>query len=98
MNRTYVSVEWRNHILQEYERLVGAKVEQIEWFETFACVRRLRMVTVALSEGAEKLGMRPDAVAMMQQQMSAMQRVYELLRERTGIRVAEVEKLFASYA
>jgi len=42
--------------------------------------------------------MRPDAVAMMQQQMSAMQRVYELLRERTGIRVAEVEKLFALYA
>src|SRR5215813_11401432 len=98
LSRTYVSVEWRHRILQEYERLVGAKVEQIEWFETFACMRRLRMVTVALSEGAEKLGMRPDAVAMMQQQMRAIQLVYELLRERTGIRVAEVERLLASCA
>ena len=39
--------------------------------------------------------MRPDAVTMMQQQMEGMQRVYELLRERTGIRVAAVERLCA---
>jgi aminoglycoside phosphotransferase (APT) family kinase protein len=95
--RTHGSVEWRDHILQEYERLVGAKVQQIEWFEAFACVRRLRAVTVSLSEGAEKLGMRPDAVTMMKQQLGAIKQVYELLLERTGIRVAEVERLFASF-
>jgi aminoglycoside phosphotransferase (APT) family kinase protein len=45
-------MEWRNHLLQAYERLRRAKVQQIEWFETFACVRRLRMVIVSLSAGA----------------------------------------------
>jgi aminoglycoside phosphotransferase (APT) family kinase protein len=94
--RTHGSMAWRDHILQEYERLVGARVQQIEWFETCACVRRLRAVTVSLSEGAEKLGMRPDAGTMMQQQIGAIKQVYELLLERTGIRVAEVERLFAS--
>jgi aminoglycoside phosphotransferase (APT) family kinase protein len=91
------SVEWRDAILQEYERLVGAKVEQIEWFETFGCLRRLRVMTVALSEGAEKLGLRPDAVTRMQQQMGAMQQVYALLLARTCIRVTEVERLFAAF-
>src|SRR6266571_7217187 len=92
------SVAWRDYILQEYERLVGAKVEQIEWFETFACLRRLRVVTVALSAGAEQLGLRPDAGARMQQQMGAMHQVYALLVERTGMRVAEVERLFAAFS
>lgn len=95
---THGSVEWRDSILQEYEHLVGARVEQLEWFETFACLRRLRVVTVSLSEGAEKLGLRPDAVTMMQQQMGAIQQVYALLLERTGIRVAEVERLFAAWS
>ena len=73
-------------------------MQQIEWFETFACVRRLCAVTVSLSEGAKMLGMRPDAVTMMKQQMGAIKQVYELLLERTGIRVAEVERLFASFS
>ena len=98
MVSTHGSVEWRNRILQEYERLAGAKVEQIEWFEVLACVWRLRTVTVSLSEGAEKLGMRPDAVGMMKQQMGAIQQVYALLLERTGVRAAEVERLLAAFA
>ena len=92
------SVAWRDAILQEYERLVGTTVEQLEWFETFACLRRLRVLTVALSAGAEQLGLRPDAGTRMQQQMGAMHQVYALLIERTGMRVAEVEKLFAAFS
>lgn len=93
---SYLGVEWRNRILQEYERLTGAKVKQIEYFEVFACGRRLFSVMVSLSEGAEKLGMRPEAVTMMKQQMGAVKRVYGLLLERTGIRMVDVERLFAS--
>jgi hypothetical protein len=40
--------------------------------------------------------MRRDAVAMMQQQMAAVQQVYVRLQESTGLRVAEVERLFVS--
>jgi aminoglycoside phosphotransferase (APT) family kinase protein len=92
------SVAWRDAIRQEYERLVGATVEQLEWFETFACLRRLRVLTVALSAGADQLGLHPDAGARMQQQMGAMHQVYALLVERTGMRVAEVERLFAAFS
>jgi len=42
--------------------------------------------------------MRPEVVVMMKQQIGAIERVYDLLRERTGIRVGEVERLFASFS
>ena len=87
--------KWRHRILQEYERLAGAKVEQIAYFEVAACSKRLGSVALSFSYGPEKLGMRPDAVTMMRQQMGALKRVYDLLLERTGIRVAEVEELLA---
>ena len=90
---SYESVEWRAFILREYERLAGAQVEQLEYFDVAACFKRLASVYFSLSLGPEKLGMRPDAVAMMRQQMGAHKRVYDLLLERTGIRIAEVERL-----
>lgn len=96
LTSTHGSEEWRNRFLQEYERLAGAKVKQIEYFEVCACARRLFDVSVSLSEGAEKRGMRSEAVTMMKQQMGAIKRVYDFLLDKTGIRVEEVEKLFAS--
>ena len=93
---SYEGVEWREHILREYERLAGAEVEQIEYFDVAACFKRLGSVAVSLSYGAEKLGMRPGAEGVMKQEMRAIKRVYDLLLERTGIRVAEVERLLAS--
>ena len=92
------SVEWREFILREYERLAGAQVEQLEYFDVAACTKRLASVYFSLSLGPEKLGMRPDAVAMMKQHMEAHQKVYDLLLERTGIRIAEVERLLASFS
>ena len=93
---THAGAEWRDPILHEYERLAGARVDQIELFEVLACARRLFDVTVSLSEGAERLGMRPEAAALMRQQREPLQRVYDLLRVRTGLRLAAVEAALAS--
>ncbi|NIV35286.1 MAG: hypothetical protein GWN58_39275 [Anaerolineae bacterium] len=83
--------------MQEYERLAGIRVEQIAYFDVAACARRLFSVVVSLSEGPEKLGMRPGAATMMEQQMGAIKRVYDLLQERTGIKVSEVDRLLAQF-
>ena len=85
----------RDVILKEYERLAGTRIEQIEYFDVFACIKRLYSVLVSLSQGPETMGMRPEAVAQMQQQMGATRKVYDLLLERTGINIPEVEKLLA---
>jgi len=84
----------RNQILSEYERQAGVAADQLTIFEVYACLRRLFSVTVSLSAGPEKLGMDPAAKALMQEQMAAHQRVYDLFLKRTGIRIREVEALF----
>ena len=93
---SYEGPQWREPILREYERLTGARVEQIAYFDAAACFKRLYSIALSISDGAEKLGMRPGAEAEMKRQGGAIQRIYDLLLERTGIRVAEVERLLAS--
>jgi aminoglycoside phosphotransferase (APT) family kinase protein len=95
---THEDEEWRDIVLREYERLAGISVEQIAYFDVAACARRLFSIVISLSEGPEKLGMRPGAVTMMKQQMGAIKRVYNLLQERAGIRVPEVDRLLAQFS
>jgi hypothetical protein len=92
---THENAVWHKRILHEYERLAGTEVEQLAFFEVFACLKRLYSVAVSLAHGPESLGMRPDAGIMMVQQMGAIARVYDLLLQRTGIGVPEVEELLA---
>jgi len=89
----YLGEDWRQRLLNGYERLLGNKVEQIEVFEVFACLRRLFDVAISFSQGAEKQGMRPGAIDQMQQQMAAYRRVYDLLQDRSGLRISEIEQL-----
>lgn len=94
--RTHVSVQRRDYLLQEYERRTGAKIEHLEWFEALACLWRLRDVLLVLSGRTEDLGFRAGTPTLIKQEMGAIRRVYDLLLERTAIRVPEVERLFAS--
>ena len=95
---THEGAEWRTHVMAEYERLAGSRVEGLAYFDVLACVKRLGSVVVSLLEGPEKLGMRPGAEAMMRQQMGPLGSVYDLLVERTGIRVPEIEDLLVANA
>jgi len=92
----YEGTAWRERVLREYERLAGNPVEQLGYFDVAACLKRLLSVVVSLSDGAEELGMRPGAEAVMKAQIGALHVVYDLLLERTGIWVAEVERLFVA--
>jgi aminoglycoside phosphotransferase (APT) family kinase protein len=92
---TYEDAVWHGRILREYERLASAQVEQLAFFEVFACLKRLYSVAASLRYGPETLGMRPGAETMMVQQMGALARVYNLLLDRTGLEVPEIEELLA---
>ena len=66
-------------------------------FDVFDCIKRLDSVAVSISYGPEKLGMHPDAATMLKEQMGAMRRVYDLLPDRTGIEVPDIEELLSSH-
>ena len=89
--------KWRDLVLNEYRKHSDSPVNSIEYFEVFSCVKRLLSIVLSLNVGPEVLGMRPEAVAMMKQQMSAIGRVYSTLIELTGMEIPEIEKMLERY-
>ena len=92
----YSGEDVREMILAEYQRLTGAPVEQMAYFDVANCVKRLGSVMISLSAGADQMGMRPDAVAMMRRDFPSLRRMYDLMLDRCGIQVSAVEELLAS--
>jgi len=85
-------MRWREPVLREYEQQAGQLVTDLEFFDVAACIRRLVSVIVSVKFGPEKLGMRPGAEQIMRRQAPALSHVYELLLERTGLTIPEVEQ------
>ncbi|MFW9992306.1 MAG: phosphotransferase family protein [Candidatus Odinarchaeota archaeon] len=90
---TYESLETRNSILGRYEDIRGSEVENIEYFDVVAALRRLVDISISLSSGATERGMREGAEEMMKGSVRHIKNVYELLIERTGITISQVEEL-----
>jgi aminoglycoside phosphotransferase (APT) family kinase protein len=93
LTSTYGRYSMRNSVLEMYERTEGNKVENIEYFEVVAATRRLGSIYLSLGEGAEKLGMRPEAASIMRQQATHIKAVVKVLSERTGIRISIFDEL-----
>jgi len=89
----YGNPEARGIVLDEYQRIVGRRIEQMEYFDVMASLRRLFSISVSISDGADKLGMRPEAVAMMKRNVSHIKNVYSVLYDRTGVAIPEIESL-----
>jgi aminoglycoside phosphotransferase (APT) family kinase protein len=91
----WVGVERRNYLLREYERQAGTNIEHLAWFDVLAALWRLRHVVLLMSGREKKIGFHAGTRAMVEQEMNGLKRVYEILLERTSIRVPEAERLFA---
>lgn len=89
----YGNPEAREIVLDEYQRIAGRRIEQMEYFDVMASLRRLFSISVSISDGAGKLGMRPEAVAMMRSNVSHIKNVYSVLYDRTGLAIPEIESL-----
>ena len=89
----YAGPAMRAALLAGYEHASGRPVAELDYFEAYACARRLSDVVVSLAHGPERLGMRPEAAALMRAQLPAVAVVAQMLRARTGLRVPEAEAL-----
>jgi aminoglycoside phosphotransferase (APT) family kinase protein len=98
LTQCFAGPEMRAAVLAGYEEARGAAVEHLDYFEVQACARRLADLTVSLTLGPERMGMRPAAAALMREQMPAMAAAAEMLHARTGLRVPEAEALLGRAA
>jgi len=83
-------------VFKGYERIAGTRVESIRFFEVAACLKRLFAVSVTLTHGPERVGMRPGAERVLIDHAVPLRRVYTLLRRRTGIAVPQVQELLSA--
>jgi aminoglycoside phosphotransferase (APT) family kinase protein len=98
LTRAFSSKENRDSYLDGYQRAVGHNIEELDYFEVLAILRRLFDVSVSLGEGATELGMREDAVEMMKAQMGHIRVVYDLLGELTDITIPEIDAWIDSFS
>ncbi len=93
---TFWDPSLRETILRAYERISGSEVRNYEYFEVLSVLRRITDFAVSLTCGAEEMGMRPETVELMREAEGHIQRVYDILIARTGLRIPEFEKILDS--
>lgn len=84
-----------DRILAGYAAQGGVVGADLDFFVAAACLKRLVSVLVSLAHGAETLGMRPGADAIMTQQLDRIAQVYRRWLEITGLRLAEADRRLA---
>lgn len=82
-------------VVRKYEQISRKKIEDIDYFEVAACLKRLFAASVSLTHGAERVGMRPGAEEVLKQHALPLKRVYAILQRRTGITIPAVERLLS---
>jgi aminoglycoside phosphotransferase (APT) family kinase protein len=88
----------RDQILAEYQRITGARVENLEVFEVAAALQRLASLTILLRKGGERFGMRPGVETKIMQHLDHVQLTYAVLRDRTGLSIPAIDSLLQSSA
>lgn len=97
LTRAYSTRENRDVILNGYQRAVEHPIDEIEYFEVIAILRRLLDVSISMDEGAISRGMRETAVELMKEQMGHIRIVYNLLGELTEIQIPKIEEWIESF-
>jgi aminoglycoside phosphotransferase (APT) family kinase protein len=91
-----VSETWRDRVLAEYERLIGRAVEDLDFFEVAAGLKRLYSSYLSVAIGAEKLGMRPGAEKTMMQNAPKLHAAYRMIYSRTHLQIPELDELLGA--
>lgn len=93
---TFGHPDLRAQILAGYERLAGRPVEDLAFFDAAACLRRLGDFYITLTQDAGRVGMRPEAAAIMRERLPHFRAVYALLQGRTGLTLPAIERLLTA--
>ena len=77
-----------------YMTATGWKLRNLEYFEVLAILRRLEDYLRVVASGAEKSGMRPEILKIMESNRPHYSRLLERLHELTGIETRRIEAAF----
>lgn len=90
--------EWRNQILDAYERAAGHSVSHLEYFDVLTYAKRFLFAVVSLKFSPQEFGLRADAIEGISGELPVLEKLYRRLCVLTGLSVPEVESLLAHFA
>jgi len=93
LTSTYGNPEARDIVFNRYQHIADREVKNFEYFEVITALRRLFSISVSITQGANKMGMRPQAVEMMKWDVKHIKNVYTFLLDRTGISIPKIEEM-----
>jgi aminoglycoside phosphotransferase (APT) family kinase protein len=92
----YGSMEFRNDLLNRYESVLGHSVEQIEYFEVIACLRRLHDVFVSITRGGKEKGLRPEVTEMIKSTIQHVINTRNYLERLTTLSIPMIDEMIDS--
>ena len=93
LHGAFTGRSFRDETLKGYETAAEIQVENIEYFEVLAGLRRMLDVSISFTEGATQRSMREDALDAMRESLEHMTYVHDLIEEHTNHEIPKIEEL-----
>ncbi|MHA2246797.1 MAG: phosphotransferase [Candidatus Hodarchaeales archaeon] len=90
---TYGPREIRDIIVNDYQYFSKSRVQDIEFFEVVAALRRLGVMAISLTGQDDVVGSRPEVNAILKGDTKHVDGVIEILKDRTGITLQGFEAM-----
>jgi aminoglycoside phosphotransferase (APT) family kinase protein len=90
---TYATPQVRDFMLNEYERLANHQVEQMDYFNVAASLKRLFVMIASTTSWSNTAEMQSRAEELAEQDGDHIRAVYTLLQEKTGLTVPVIDRL-----
>ncbi|MHA1667080.1 MAG: aminoglycoside phosphotransferase family protein, partial [Candidatus Heimdallarchaeaceae archaeon] len=88
----YTFEELRDQTLNQYENMLGKKVEYIEYFEVLAILRRLYDIMLIFQEDTNAAGFRKEAKKIVKQTSTHLEKLVVRLQKLTNINTNKLNR------
>lgn len=82
--------------IERYSQLAGIDITDMDFFLSFAYLRRLLSVVISIEHGAEALGMRPGAENLMRRQKESLINLYLQWVKTTGAEMPHIQEALSA--
>ena len=92
----YTSIELRDTILFAYEKELGSKIAEIEFFEVLAAFRRFADIMIMFKHSPEEYGHREETLQQIKETVFHIENIYSLIRKKTNLSIPDLEEFIQS--
>ncbi|MHA1211356.1 MAG: phosphotransferase, partial [Candidatus Heimdallarchaeota archaeon] len=89
----YSNRENRNGIFEAYQAIANEQIEDIDFFEVVAILRRLSDILIVFNSNAENAGLHDGVAKMIKETISHVENLNSYLEELSGISIPAIDAL-----